>query len=306
MDQQADRVMLESGRYIVAVSGGVDSVVLLDMLANPKPPTPISPFPFPNPHFPTPNPQITVAHFDHGIRSDSAEDAEFVQDLTSKYGLGFETRREELGEKASEDLARSRRYKFLRSVAKKHDAQIVTAHHADDVIETIAINLMRGTGWRGLAVLDSDIIRPLTNMTKSEILDYAKTNALKWHEDSTNASDAYLRNRIRRKTSKLSDDDKRQLLALWSTQKHLKKLIESELKVILDNEKLNSRYFFTHLDPLTEIECLRYVTNGQLTRPQLSRLAVAIKTAKAGTTFQAGSGVKVKFTSRNFTVELIK
>lgn len=282
------KVMLSPGRYVVAVSGGVDSVVLLDMLSK------------------QPGLDLTVAHFDHGIRDDSADDANLVRDLSTKYGYKFETKREELGEKASEDLARSRRYEFLRFVAKKHDARIVTAHHADDVVETIAINLMRGTGWRGLAVLDSDILRPLTSMFKSEILDYAKSNDIKWHEDSTNASDVYLRNRIRHQAAKMSDDDKLQLLALWVNQKQLKRMIEIELKTILDGEKSNSRYFFSQLEPVTGIECLRFVTSGRLTRPQLSRAMVAIKTAKAGAMFEAGSGVRIKFTSRNFTVELIK
>lgn len=290
---------LKPERYVVAVSGGVDSIVLLDMIAKSKLTTA-------NSHFPIPNPQPIVAHFDHGIRADSAKDAEFVRDLATKYGFKFETKREELGEKASEDLARSRRYEFLRSVAKKHDAKVVTAHHADDVVETIAINLIRGTGWRGLAVLDSDIIRPLTNMSKSEILDYAKKHKLKWHEDSTNASGVYLRNRIRCQTAKMSDDDKLQLLALWANQKQLKRLIDNELEATLDDEQSISRYFFSQLNPVTEIECLRFVTKGKLTRPQLSRAMVAIKTAKAGSTYEAGSGVKIKFTPRNFTVELIK
>ena len=79
-------------RYIVAVSGGVDSVALLDMLARLS------------------DHELIVAHFDHGIRSDSAEDALFVSGLAEQYGLPFEMRREELGSNASEDLARTRRY----------------------------------------------------------------------------------------------------------------------------------------------------------------------------------------------------
>jgi len=69
----------------------------------------------------------------------------------------------------------------------------MTAHHADDVIETIAINHLRGTGWRGLAVLDSDIVRPLLGMSKEVIKDYAQKRGLTWREDSTNTSDVYLR-----------------------------------------------------------------------------------------------------------------
>lgn len=75
----------------------------------------------------------------------------------------------------------------------------MTAHHADDVVETIAINLLRGTGWRGLAVFGADdVYRPMTVWFKHEIIEYAKKHQLEWREDSTNASDAYLRNRVRK------------------------------------------------------------------------------------------------------------
>lgn len=278
---------LPSGRYILAVSGGVDSVVLLDVIAR------------------QPDIDLVVAHFDHGIREDSSGDAKFVKGLAAKYNLPFETKREDLGKTASEDLARSRRYEFLRSLADKYKAQIVTAHHSDDVIETVAINLIRGTGWRGLAILDSDIVRPLLGFSKSEIKDYAKANNLTWHEDSTNASDAYLRNRIRRQLSTLSDDSKRQVLALWSTQKDIKKQIDSELQKMIAGPRF-SRYFFSHLQGMDEVEALRFVTKAKLTRPQMKRLAVAIKTARPGSIYEAGSYIEIQFTSRNFTVKLIK
>ena len=275
-------------KYVVAVSGGVDSAVLLDILSK------------------KPGLDLIVAHFDHGIRDDSKSDAIFVANLAKEYNLPFETKREELGSEVSEEKARDRRYEFLRVVAKKHDAKLVTAHHSDDVIETIAINLSRGTGWRGLAVLDSDIVRPLTDMSKSEIINYAKKNRLEWREDSTNAGDKYLRNRIRRKISKLDDDVKRQLLGLWVEQKSLKQLIDSEVASLIGEGPEYSRYFFTHLSPAIGMELLRYIVDARLTRPQLTKALHAIKTILPNKTFQAGNGVKINFTSRNFMVELIK
>ena len=275
-------------KFVVAVSGGVDSVVLLHMLANQS------------------DRELIVAHFDHGIRDDSHLDAELVLDLAKKYNLQFETRREELGKKASEELARDRRYEFLREIAKKYDAQIITAHHADDVIESIAINLSRGTGWRGLAVLDSDITRPLTSFTKSEILDYAKKHKLTWRDDITNSTDKYLRNRIRQKTDKLLNDKKRQLLALWAGQKSTKKMINEEVKRIIGNGPNYSRHFFIHIEESVGLECLRYITNAQLTRPQMVKVLHKIKTSLPKKSYQAGGGIKIDFTSRNFTVELIK
>lgn len=286
--------LLVPGCYVLAVSGGVDSVVLLDMAARQVSLATAGDY------------ELIVAHFDHGIRVDSAQDAAFVAEVAKQYGLRIESQREDLGATASEALARSRRYGFLRAVAKRHSANLVTAHHADDAVETIAINLIRGTGWRGLAVLDSDIIRPLLDLSKQEILAYASTRRLVWREDSTNASDAYLRNRLRRKTGVLTDDDKRQLLGLRVQQVALKQQIDEEVKGLISQGPEYSRYFFTHLDTVTAMECLRKATHARLTRPQLAQAFLAIKTARPGSVYQAGGGVRFLFTSRNFKVELIK
>ena len=250
--------------------------------------------------------ELIVAHFDHGIRDDSVDDAKFVGELAKKHGLKYETKREELGKNANEELARDRRYGFLRSIAKKYDAQLVTAHHSDDVIESIIINLMRGTGWRGLAVMDRDGVRPLWDKTKAEIISYAKANKLKWHEDSTNASDKYLRNRVRRQLVALDDDTKRQLLALWSSQKLIKQQIEDENRRLIGTKKTLPRHLFICINKDPAVELLRNVTDGRLTRPQLENLLIAVKTMPAGKKYEAGNGVKIAFTPRNFTVELLK
>lgn len=260
-------------KYIVAVSGGVDSVVLLDKLVKRG------------------EHELIVAHFDHGIRQDSAADAQFVAGLAKSYGLPFETKREELGEDASEELARNRRYAFLRGIAKKHSAVIVTAHHMNDIAETIAINVARGTGWRGLAVLASDICRPLLGMTKQEIIAYAKRHRLEWREDSTNASSVYLRNRLR---VRLTDEDTvRQLAALRARQVELRDDIDHEIRRQLSTMNgTYSRYFFTHIDQAIAIELLRGVAaqalGHSLVRPQLDRALLAVKTARPGTVFPFG------------------
>jgi tRNA(Ile)-lysidine synthase len=288
MDFTTNRLVVTPGRYVVAVSGGIDSAVLLDLLKKYL------------------GIEIVVAHFDHGIRDDSFKDAQFVQQLAESHGLVFETKREELGKGASEQLARDRRYAFLRSVAGKYNAKIITAHHSNDVVETIAINMTRGTGWRGLAVLDSDIVRPLLDITKSEIYHYASKHGINWREDSTNKSNVYLRNRIRQKTIDIDDDDVRQLLALRTQQRFLKQEVERELAELIGEGPEYSRYFFTQLDYSIVSEAIRFVTHARLTRPQMERAALAIKTAKPSAIYQAGDGVEFRFTSRNFIVELIK
>ncbi len=285
--------------YVVAVSGGVDSVVLLDTLAKSASQNRDNQFP---------EAKLVVAHFDHGIRPDSAGDAKFVRALAKKYGLPYETKREELGAGASEELARDRRYAFLREVAKKHDAKIMTAHHGDDVVETIAINLKRGTGWRGLAVLDSsDIARPLLQVPKQKLLDYAKKHMLRWHEDSTNADTSYLRNDLRQKLAAVDDGETAQLLKLYRTrQLFLRKEIDTETDRLVGASPYR-RSLFIMTPGRAASELLRAVFIKEYgwapTRPQRERALLAIKTLQAGKSYDVAAGVKLRFTRTHFVVE---
>ncbi len=277
-------------KYLIAVSGGVDSVVLLDMLAKK-------------------HKNILVAHFDHGIREDSKEDAIFVRQLAVKYGVKFFTKREELGANASEEKARRARYKFLRELSEKQNATIVTAHHLDDVVETIIINMVRGTGWRGLAVLNAeDIYRPLINFKKQEIINYAKQNNLKWREDSTNSLNVYMRNIVRHKID-LSNEQKNELQILHQEQIRLAKEIKSEMTSLLKsikNDNKISRYFINSIDQASAYEIIRELTKGELTPSQIDSVINAIKTQRNGTIFEASKNIKIHFTTRFFTLELIK
>lgn len=278
-------------KYLVAVSGGVDSVVLLHMLVA------------------TAKHELIVAHFDHGIRTDSVDDAQFVEGLARQYGLPYYSQREELGPLASEDEARRRRYAFLVTLANKHDATIVTAHHADDIVETIAINLHRGTGWRGLAVMgNANIVRPLEKMTKEDIYGYALRYRLEWVEDSTNRSTQYLRNRVRILTPHLSTEAKHSVLKLWAEQQKLKHTIDAELDNLLDDQRVYSRYFFIVIANEVAIELLRHVVlragGRALLREQLERGIVAVKTMAPGTVVQLGEGVELHFEKQSFIARL--
>src|SRR6266540_5641084 len=152
------KVSVKPGKYVVAVSGGVDSMVLLHMLHQ------------------GPGLQLIVAHFEHGIRPDSDSDRKLVEAAAKHYGLPFRFAHGNLGPQASEAAARQARYAFLRMVQKESGAQgVITAHHQDDLIETAIINLLRGTGRKGLSALAStdDLIRPLLAATKADIYDAA-------------------------------------------------------------------------------------------------------------------------------------
>lgn len=269
------RVELEPGRYIVAVSGGVDSVVLLNTLSK------LSGL------------QLTVAHFDHGIREESAEDRRFVMALAHQYGLPFVYDRAELGRNASEAKARKARYDFLHKVRETSGAKaIVTAHHQDDLLETAIINLLRGTGRRGLTSLkNSDIVRrPLLGVSKSRLIRYAQEHGLEWREDQTNLDTKYLRNHVRKNIiSKFSPRDKQKLLALTGIAALLNEQIEKELinqlHVRPAFDKLD-RHWFTMLphDVAKEVmtEWLRQNGIMNYDTQALERLVHGAKTLQAG------------------------
>lgn len=271
------------------MSGGVDSVVLLHMLVQQ-------------------GRDAIVAHVDHGIRSESDADARFVEGVAKMYGCKFITKRFELGAKASEETARTVRYEFLLAEAKKHNARLVTAHHKDDLVETIAINLRRGTGWRGLAVLGrDDIERPLLNMTKREVYEYALAHHLEWVEDETNRTDVYLRNCMRRKIfSTINKTTKEKLFVLRNRQLMVRDECDEEIHSLLSQQCMN-RYFLTHIDSSVATELLRGVVQRVagigLTRPMLERALTAIKTAKNGSTHHIGNKVTLVMSLRDFIVK---
>jgi tRNA(Ile)-lysidine synthase len=225
--------------------------------------------------------------------------------LAETYELPYYSQSLALGTDASEDKARQARYAYLRSIADQNNARIVTAHHGDDVVESVAINLHRGTGWRGLATHDGDVARPLLGYTKNQLRDYVRTHGLEWREDSTNVNEKYLRNRLRKHVSGMSPEKKSEILKLREKQRQLKQLIEAEIADLIGTGPTYSRYFLTHVSKRVAIEALRHITQAHLTRPQLHRVWLAIKTAAPGTTYQAGNGVRLSFTTRQFSVSLV-
>lgn len=173
------------GSYVIAVSGGVDSMVLLDLLRHQARDRAW---------------KLTVAHLDHGMREDSAGDRQLVQDVARQLELPFVYHEASLGAGTSEADARTARYAFLRRVQRDNEARaIVTAHHGDDVLETVIINLLRGSGRKGLTSLSSrhDMERPLLRVPKRDLIAYAHDQGLRWREDSTNQDTDYLRNYVR-------------------------------------------------------------------------------------------------------------
>lgn len=216
----------------MAVSGGVDSVVLLHILTS-------------NYGLPQTGYQFVVAHFDHGIRPDSVADSEFVKELASKYKIPFESAQGNLGPKVSEAKARASRYSFLNQIKKKYKADaIITAHHEDDLLETVLLNLLRGTYRKGLSSLSSHhgLIRPLLGSSKSEIVAYARKHKLRWREDVSNTDETYLRNYIRHtlipKMLSADEQSKRKLLDISISASKQNAQIDQLIQGMID-DKIN-------------------------------------------------------------------
>ena len=262
------KLEMPAGNYVVAVSGGIDSVVLLDLLRL------------------HPGLQLTVAHFDHGIRPDSRHDRIFVQQLAHRYRLPFVYHAVNLGPGASEATARKARYAFLRKTQQAANARaIITAHHQDDLLETAVINLLRGTGRKGLTSLTSGegIIRPLLDVPKSELRDYARRHGLAWREDSTNNDTSYLRNHVRHVLlPSWSVADKQQLLDIVQRMRS----VNGSLDAVLDTAVAPQlkRDWFILLPHAVAREVIASWLRSQdirdFDRHTLERLVVAAKVAE--------------------------
>lgn len=180
---------------------------------------------------------IVVAHFNHGTRTSADLDEQFVFSRCKELKVPFETMKIMLGEGVSEELARQKRYDFLYHVANKYGGEIYTAHHLDDLIESIAINLIRGTGWRGLTPFsDNRIHRPFIEMGfyKTDILRFAAENKVLFREDPTNATDDYLRNRVRSKLLIMPRAEKERLIDFYKRQAIIRQEIEELCESLLN------------------------------------------------------------------------
>ena len=180
---------LNGKKLLLATSGGLDSMVMADL-------------------FHKLNYEIAIAHCNFQLREmESFEDQNFVQEYANTNSIPlfltqFDTKAFAEDYKLSTQIAaRELRYNWFYELLETENYDyILTAHHADDNLETFLINLSRGTGLEGLTGIpekNENIIRPLLLFSRQEIENYAKENNIKWREDSSNASDKYLRNKIR-------------------------------------------------------------------------------------------------------------
>jgi tRNA(Ile)-lysidine synthase len=202
------------GKILLAISGGVDSVVLAHLCKLAKL-------------------NFSIAHCNFNLRdAESDADEEFVLDLAEKLDVevfieNFDTTAYAEDEKVSIQMAaRELRYHWFEelSAALKFD-YILTGHHANDNLETFIINLVRGSGldgFTGIKSVNNNVIRPLLSFTRKEIEAYAEERKIKWREDSSNASNKYLRNKIRHDIVPVLEELNPQMLnSFANTQSHL-------------------------------------------------------------------------------------
>ena len=182
-----NKIDIKNKSFLCAVSGGVDSMVLNDLLNKSKL-------------------NFSVASCNYKLRKESDQEIEMIRSICKKNNIKFYSKIIKSPTKNNGNsfqmIAREKRYKWFNELMSdnKYD-YLLTAHHADDNVETILLNLTRTTGLRGFIGIPESknkILRPLISFGKDEILSYAKNNRLDWSEDSSNSNEIYFRNKIRR------------------------------------------------------------------------------------------------------------
>ena len=182
----------KNASIVVACSGGPDSMCLLDLVTKLKDEL---------------NLNIIVAHVNHKLRSESEEEAKMVENYAKENNITFELLEitDYINGNFTEEDARKRRYNFFNEIIKKYQASaLLTAHHGDDLIETILMRLTRGSnlsGYIGIKEISQNenykTLRPLLSVTKDEIINYLKENNVPYRLDKTNEELKHTRNRYR-------------------------------------------------------------------------------------------------------------
>ncbi len=233
-----ENLIQKKDKIVVGVSGGPDSITLLECLNKYKEKLEI---------------EIIVAHINHLIRKDSTEDEQYVENICKKMNIKCYIKRENVlniakNEKiGTEEAGRKVRYKFFDEILKKEKAnKIAIAHNMNDNAETILLNLLRGTGLNGLEGIQpmeyNKYIRPLINISRKEIEEYVEKNKLKPKIDYTNKENIYKRNKIRNELlpylKKINPNIVESLSRLSKIVKEENTYIKKETEKIYNNIKI--------------------------------------------------------------------
>lgn len=234
----------EGDKIVIGVSGGPDSITLLNVLNKFKEKL---------------NIKIYVAHINHMIRAEADEETEYVKEFCNRLDVEFFCKKIDAQEEAkklkigTEEAGRNIRYAFFEEVAKKVGAnKIATAHNSNDNAETVLMNIMRGTSISGLAgiekIRDGKYIRPLIRCSRKAIEEYCKQNNLQPKFDKSNLENIYTRNKIRNLlipyiqkefNPNIIDTINRLSDIAISEEQFINKIVENEYKKLLINANKN-------------------------------------------------------------------
>lgn len=236
---------LLTGNFLVAASGGLDSSVLCELCSQA-------------------GVQFSIAHCNFQLRGEESQrDEEFVKALARKYAVGFFVRKFDTEAYAGQmkisvqEAARDLRYNWFADLKNERGFSFtLLAHHADDNIETLLMNFFRGTGLRGLTAMpeenldEKSVLRPLLELRRKDILEFAKHNQLQWVEDSSNLSSKYTRNYFRNE--------------LLPAIKKVYPQVEENLLGNIDRFKKTNALYATAVGELKKKLCEKHVTETRI------------------------------------------
>jgi len=305
-----DSDLITKGELVLcAVSGGVDSMVLMELLHRFREQAVF---------------EIHVVYFDHGLRgTEGVLDRDFVAAQASSRDLPFTSGRGDVRDsmrrmgRGLEEAARILRYDFLFEVKERIGAgKIATAHHADDQVETILMRLLRGTGLKGLSGIRAKdsrgLIRPLLEISKNDILEFADRNGIGYREDLTNALPITIRNHLRNDILPAIPTEYRDrltgnILSLSESVREVSLYLEEVIRKVftesvvfyndseikLDLKKLKGYHYFLRKEVCRHAYFHLQDTRGELSRRSSVALAGFCERGRCGKVLQLPGGVRV-------------
>ncbi len=312
-----NNLLTDSTKILLAVSGGPDSLAMLDLFFSLQDEFEI---------------EIAAAHLDHMFRKESKSEADFVESFTQSRGIRLFRKQVNLPEIIKENnfsaeaAARRIRFDFFKEIVADNNFDLLAlAHHRDDQAETVLLNLFRGSGLQGLSGIQAEaevkgikVIHPMLNFSKKEILKYCTENNLKPRFDSSNQKNIYSRNIIRNKifpvVERKINSQAREVIArssslLAAENKFLEKLAsreyqkvlkdKSEKKIVIDFDK------FKKIDQVLQRRIYRQIYNSlndnldDLYLDHIFEIEKLIKNKKTGRGVDISSGLRVEISYSN-------
>lgn len=252
------KLFTKSEPIVVALSGGIDSMVLFDIISKL-------------------NTKVIIAHVNHNKRIESKEEYKYIEKMAKERNIPFEGYSITNTSDNFHHESRLQRYDFFRAIAQKYQSsKIAVAHHLDDQVETVLMRIVRGTsfsGYSGIKEIRYDrnvsIIRPLMDIKKECIIEYAKSNNIQYFEDASNSEDIYTRNRFRNKIIPLLKEENpnldNKIIQLAEYIDSANDIIEEKTKEFLQSYSMYSNVSlndFNELNKVVKIKVIQHMVNN--------------------------------------------